>query len=378
MSLHVETKFAAVDLTLRTPSNTSTLHERPFAVPECDDDDDSSDSDRELEDHAVDDDDGNQAAPPVDFKWDGVGEIQALKLQNSELVATIKDLKRQVAELEVLLEGVEPIPGLDINSLKDVLQGADIVDHDIRDVKIVHMAKKLRQTKVTLTKERNKAAGASSRIAELEQALHQAQEDLLRSQRQVHKLQLGEKPSEPKIDLSSVVPVKKFDELRVKFEAQTIELKKTQRALQREVGEDVPLAELLDGESGKRGRAQQIVMLKAKVKKLEKELQTRAVPDTGVDAKAEMELQSLKVDKQKQLDQVTSDLNAFKEATDKLSRKYDAQKARVQVLEKEATKNKTKITLLLEKSKNDDALIDALQNELEDLQRGRPQPPKGT
>ncbi|RQM19847.1 hypothetical protein B5M09_000647 [Aphanomyces astaci] len=272
--------------------------------------------------------------------------------------------------LQLLLEAVEPIPGLDVNTLRDVLQGAEVVDHDIRDVKIVHQAKKLRQAKIALTKEKSKGAGASGRIAELERQLHDAEERHLKSERLVHKLQLGEKPEPKHTESANTVPLKKFEDLRVKYEAMAIDLKKTQRALQREVGDDVPLAEILDGEGGgKRGRAQQIVMLKAKVKKLEKELQTRTAPDTGVDAKAEVELLALKADKQRQLDHVVADLDALKDANDKLSRKYDAQKARMHTLEKDAGKHKTKLAILLDKSHNDDSLIDALQHEMDDLRR---------
>ncbi|RHY65205.1 hypothetical protein DYB30_001018 [Aphanomyces astaci] len=375
MDLHIERKHVTADVNLRVPSRTK-LH-APLAMPQWDDEDDNSSDDdqpptRDNHGDASQDDD-NQPPPPLDpaaFNWDGVGDIQALQLKNSELMATIKDYKHHVTELQLLLEAVEPIPGLDVNTLRDVLQGAEVVDHDIRDVKIVHQAKKLRQAKIALTKEKSKGAGASGRIAELERQLHDAEERHLKSERLVHKLQLGEKPEPKHTESANTVPLKKFEDLRVKYEAMAIDLKKTQRALQREVGDDVPLAEILDGEGGgKRGRAQQIVMLKAKVKKLEKELQTRTAPDTGVDAKAEVELLALKADKQRQLDHVVADLDALKDANDKLSRKYDAQKARVHTLEKDAGKHKTKLAILLDKSHNDDSLIDALQHEMDDLRR---------
>ncbi|ETV88952.1 hypothetical protein H257_00385 [Aphanomyces astaci] len=378
MDLHIERKHVTADVNLRVPSRTKLhVHEAPLAMPQWDDEDDNSSDDdqpptRDNHGDASQDDD-NQPPPPLDpaaFNWDGVGDIQALQLKNSELVATIKDYKHHVTELQLLLEAVEPIPGLDVNTLRDVLQGAEVVDHDIRDVKIVHQAKKLRQAKIALTKEKSKGAGASGRIAELERQLHDAEERHLKSERLVHKLQLGEKPEPKHTESANTVPLKKFEDLRVKYEAMAIDLKKTQRALQREVGDDVPLAEILDGEGGgKRGRAQQIVMLKAKVKKLEKELQTRTAPDTGVDAKAEVELLALKADKQRQLDHVVADLDALKDANDKLSRKYDAQKARMHTLEKDAGKHKTKLAILLDKSHNDDSLIDALQHEMDDLRR---------
>ncbi|KAF0775631.1 hypothetical protein AaE_000669, partial [Aphanomyces astaci] len=381
MDLHIERKHVTADVNLRVPSRTK-LH-APLAMPQWDDEDDNSSDDDQPPTHDnhgdASQDDDNQPPPPLDpaaFNWDGVGDIQALQLKNSELMATIKDYKHHVTEfvarcpLQLLLEAVEPIPGLDVNTLRDVLQGAEVVDHDIRDVKIVHQAKKLRQAKIALTKEKSKGAGASGRIAELERQLHDAEERHLKSERLVHKLQLGEKPEPKHTESANTVPLKKFEDLRVKYEAMAIDLKKTQRALQREVGDDVPLAEILDGEGGgKRGRAQQIVMLKAKVKKLEKDMQTRTAPDTGVDAKAEVELLALKADKQRQLDHVIADLDALKDANDKLSRKYDAQKARVHTLEKDAGKHKTKLAILLDKSHNDDSLIDALQHEMDDLRR---------
>ena len=52
------------------------------------------------------------------------------------------------------------------------------------------------------------------------------------------------------------------------------QLGKYQRALAREVGEDVPVAKLLDEASGAKGRAQQISLLKEQVKSLKGKLAT--------------------------------------------------------------------------------------------------------
>ncbi|OQR91769.1 hypothetical protein ACHHYP_04382 [Achlya hypogyna] len=331
----------------------------PLALPEFDSDSDDDDPPDEIEVES-----NNNAGFQGDFKWDGVGEIQQLKRQNADLIASLKEHKAQIAELQLLLEAVEPVPGLDLDSLRDVLQGSEVVDHDVRNVKIVHQAKKLRQATVAYNKEKARAAAAVAKVTDLERAVEAARELQLKAERALQRLQLQKaesaKPPTPEKDS------KKFDELKVKLEAQALELKRTQRALLREVGDDVPLSEILDSnESGKRGRSQQIIMLKAKIKKLERCAAESEGP-RGVDRRAEDDLAAAKLERQRQLEKLVEELQGQKETHEKLARKYDAAKARLQVFEKEAAKNKVKIAAFLDKSQTDDQLIDRLQRELDD------------
>ncbi|OQR99547.1 hypothetical protein THRCLA_06467 [Thraustotheca clavata] len=375
MSIVVKRVSATMELGPTPPPRRHKEHHAPLALPEFDDSSDSeNDAPAAQEQHENDENEDIQGSFQGEFKWDGVNEIQQLKQHNSELLASIKTQKQQIAELQLLLEAVEPLPGVDVEAFRDILQGSEVVDHDIRDVKIVHQAKKIRQVTLAYNKEKNRAAAVTTKMTELEKAVEVAQHAQLKAERALQKQLLNEpkKISTDEKEISASM-AKKFEELKAKVDSQTFELKKTQRALLREVGDDVSLSEIIESnESGKRGRAQQIVMLKAKIKKLE-----RAAADSSnnqettktkdVDQKAQEELLAAKQERQKQLDKLTAEFSNHKDMYEKLRKKYDATKARLQVFEKDASKNKLKINVLLDKSKNDDTLIDRLQRELEDV-----------
>ena len=70
-----------------------------------------------------------------------------------------------------------------------------------------------------------------------------------------------------------------MEDLRRRYERSQEELKRTQRLLQKEVGEGCDFSKL--SEEGWRGRAQQIVMLKTKLKRLEAAVQDGESVATG-------------------------------------------------------------------------------------------------
>ncbi|KDO20799.1 hypothetical protein SPRG_13615 [Saprolegnia parasitica CBS 223.65] len=319
MSLVVETKRASAKMELGPAP--PPRHKAPLALPEFDDSD-SDDDGHALEDipPVIETSSSNQS----DFKWDGISDIQMLKHQNAELVAAIKSQKQQINELQLLLEAMEPVPGLDVDSFKDILQGSEIVDHDIRNVKIVHQAKKLRQATLAYNKEKTRVAAASAKMAELERAVEAAQTLQSKAERALQRLQQLPRPEAAKKVPSpekEIAASKKLEELKLKCEAQAVELKRTQRALQREVGDDVALSDILDAsDSGKRGRAQQIVMLKAKIKKLERANPSPLDAPRDVDRKAEDDLAATKLERQKQIDKLLDDSNALRESHEKLQK----------------------------------------------------------
>jgi hypothetical protein len=172
---------------------------------------------------------------------------------------------------------------------------------------------------------------------------------------------------------------KKFEDMRIKHDKLLADLKKTQRALLREVGDDVSLDEILDGsssgvENARRGRAQQIIMLKAKVKKLEQDAMAKVstssdtTPTTvasDVDQRAIQDLSLQHAQKQRVVDKLTSERDELLGRHQQLTKKFDALKSRTQILEKEKHDHKAKLQVLVDKSRNDDALVDALQRQLE-------------
>ncbi|TMW60165.1 hypothetical protein Poli38472_000207 [Pythium oligandrum] len=406
-ALHVEstrvqtlsTGQKIIDVTVRRASSDQ---DAKLVLPQFDDDSSSSEDDddsphgrhdfvdkQEDDGGDVDEDAGNEENNPVfqgEFQWYGVQDIQELTHTNAQLQEQVRELKNQVKTLQIQLEAMAPVPGLNVAAVQDILLDKDATEHDIRDAKIVHQAKTLRHLKRTVQREKQLAVDAAKQCKQMEATKQQLEQEnetlklkLSRFQARaaavaVPKTQQDECPtsSEPAV-VSKDAYKKRFDELRSKFEKLQVDLKKTQRALQREVGDDVSIEELVENtsqKSGKRSRAQQIVMLKAKVKKLEADLarvagDSSSTTSNDVDQRAQQELVAQHAQRQKALDRLTVERDELQEKVQQLTKKFDALKSRTQILEKEKQDTKSKIQLLVDKSRNDDALVDALQKQLE-------------
>jgi DNA repair exonuclease SbcCD ATPase subunit len=266
-------------------------------------------------------------------------------------------------------------------------------------VKIVHQAKTLRTLKLSLQREKQLAADAVKQCKAFEAANKQLDEEVdtlkLKLQRfqaraaaeKTHVMGVPTQLQRPESPLScpggnagdSGALKKLCDELKAKTAALQQELKRTQRALVREVGDDVPLEDVVGNTdatasgAGRRGRAQHIIMLKAKVKKLQAQLgkmsanaasaDHQAVLD--VDQRAQQDISGQHVHRQKLLDQLTSQRDELQERLHRATRKYDALKARAQTLDREKQEARSKFQVLVDKSRTDDALVDALQRQLE-------------
>ncbi|EEY58449.1 uncharacterized protein PITG_01116 [Phytophthora infestans T30-4] len=306
-----------------------------------------------------------------EIQWDRVQELQELTNANATLTAEARDLRQQVKALQIQLEAQAPVPGLDVDAVQDILLEKDSLDHDIRDVKIVHQAKTLRTLKRSLQREKQLAADGSRQCKELERANKQFEEEVDTLKMKLQRFQAR-----------AAAEKKLCDELKSKNIALQQELKKTQRALVREVGEDVPLEDIVGNTdtatsgASRRGRAQQIIMLKTKVKQLQTRLATLRpgtsstdTHDNGhvldVDQRAQQDLSGLQMHRQKLLDQLTSQRDELQERLHRLTRKYDALKARAQILDREKNETRDKFQVFVDKSRTDDALVDALQRQLE-------------
>ncbi|RLN47922.1 hypothetical protein BBJ28_00008562, partial [Nothophytophthora sp. Chile5] len=309
--------------------------------------------------------------------------------------------------LQVQLEAQTPVPGLDADAVQDILLDKDNIEHDVRDVKIVHQAKSLRALKRSLQREKQLAVDAAKQCKLMETAKQQLEQEMDTLQLKLQRFQaraaaanhanaisLAVTPGDNNNQQTPDSPMpsssdsggdsgalrKLCEELKVKNVALQQELKKTQRALVREVGDDVAWDEVLansNAASGasRRGRAQHIIMLKAKVKKLQAQLAAKsdsvatkpqeAGATLDVDQRAQQDLSSQHMHRQKLLDQLTTQRDELEERVHRVTRKYDALKARASILDREKQETRSKFQVLVEKSRTDDALVDALQRQLE-------------
>ncbi|KAL0584742.1 hypothetical protein ABG067_005480 [Albugo candida] len=340
--------------------------------------------------------------------------------KGSTLSSQVIKLKEEIKKHKILLEALAPVPGLDRNVLEAVLLEGDAMNHDLRDVKIVHQAKQLRQLKQLIQKEQRLAHNALNSIklmevekVKMERELEAAHLQIKKTKFRVESLTLrngSEVISSNQAEMSPRVSSKrtnsphaanqrksstwrsKYDDLKIHNDKLQSDMKKLHRALTQELGVDasMPLMELLEmygpnqstgsviGEGGKRTRSQQIIVLKAKVKELKRKfaLERRRAPSISsnmeatnlyekpggsIDAKVGSELVKQHEHKQKQLDQLISDNEQYRIRVEQLIGKLKASQSRTHILEQERKENKAKIQVLAEKSGTDDKLIDALQ-----------------
>jgi hypothetical protein len=292
-----------------------------------------------------------------------------------------------------MMQALEPVPGLDPEKFMDVWVGGELVDQDYRDCKIVDQAKKLKHYKIELAKHKRKNG-------ELLQSLEHAAIQMEEMQEQAAKRPMSRQPSPKKPstgggDSSGQVRdmSKKVEELRLKLEKKDADLKKTTRALKLEVGDGVEVSKILQEGGDWRGRSQQIVMLKTKLKRLTNEAKTMATmtPSSGmstggmtpgsrlsgpgstfqssrlhndVDFKAAEDLREIEKEKARQVEHLTEEYGNLQQHLGEVKRKLDASRARTKVLESEGVKNRQQMKVVLDKGANDDELIEALKREL--------------
>ena len=91
-----------------------------------------------------------------DFDWDTQlgGHVSSLQEENSKMKAELDSKKAQVKKLGIMLHALDPIPGVDAEKLLNVVNAKKGEHHDLRDEKIVSLAKKVRQLTFELNKER--------------------------------------------------------------------------------------------------------------------------------------------------------------------------------------------------------------------------------
>lgn len=323
--------------------------------------------------------------------------------QQQALVQKLETKNREVERLCTLLEAVEPMPGMDPEKYRRIMENPDADTVDFRDSKIVDLAKKCRKLQLALSKEKANNENLSSTVDKLAQMNDRLERDLdstasamssqfsrntgagrtisasnstfLASAQEEKSMDSGriQQKSAPQLSKELGGANKKVEDLRRKLQEAEDENKKLTRALLKEVGDGITLEEAVD--EGRKGRAQTIVMLKNKIKRLESamsqgasvaSLQTGVTRSTrgDVDAQAEEEIEYMSSARKIAVEELSEAHAKLEEKHRALVEKHGGVKARVRTLETEAAQHKQQMRIVIDKSETDDQLVNALKNEI--------------
>jgi chromosome segregation ATPase len=210
---------------------------------------------------------------------------QTASVQNQradvELLRKLEEKNKKIDQLCTLLEALEPAPGVDPERIQKLLDEGVVDENvDFRDAKIVSLAKKSHRLTMQLNKEKSVTDKLNQQVQELQKSVLSLNQELQTAKAGAGKsesakvynrnLQGASEPSSE--DYQATIAglnrdikesAKQAEELKRRLAQSAEENKQLGRALSREVGEGVTLDQAVSG--GWRGRAQQIIMLKAKV-----------------------------------------------------------------------------------------------------------------
>ncbi|XP_022817159.1 coiled-coil domain-containing protein 13 [Spodoptera litura] len=140
------------------------------------------------------------------------------------------------------------------------------------------------------------------------------------------------------------------------------------KILQQELGDKfTSIKELQNDVAGWKGRAQQIVLLQAKVSELEDKLSGKQKAEMNPDVKRKDQSQiirELEHRKRKEMELALKDIDLLREENHELKRKLDGARCRIRNLECDATTIRQKMQTFSEKSSHDDMLINEQRNQI--------------
>ena len=103
---------------------------------------------------------------------------QDLVQRTDGLVRKLDEKNREIDRLCTLLESVSIVPGMKPDRILDIYDNIAEEPIDLRDSKIVHLAKKVRNLTLSLNKERSLRLGAESQCEEYRREIERLKRDL--------------------------------------------------------------------------------------------------------------------------------------------------------------------------------------------------------
>lgn len=292
-----------------------------------------------------------------------INEMDIIQDKNRVLLEKLYKSQNQVKEYKTII---------------DTIQNSDSTDINFKDKKILELARKNRDFQVRFESLKNKAARAMEEVLRLKNGGGDANFEETKSSMMS---QMSESPSQADGDQDSSAglkkKIKKQDERIVKLrnDAQKykIDLDKAIKIIEREVGEGQSIDEILKSDSNWKGRAQKVEMLKSKLKKLKLEngdtISTTTFQSefSAPKSHAEKNLETMGTNRARELDKMKEELVETRDQFESLNLKYKGACSRKVAVENEMKELKSlmasKVKILLDKTENDDKLINMLKEE---------------
>ncbi|KAJ3416284.1 Coiled-coil domain-containing protein 13 [Chytridiales sp. JEL 0842] len=235
-----------------------------------------------------------------------------------------------------------------------------------KESKLIELAKKTRNLTVAFERERSTNVALKKTIQDLEEALKRSENHLPPLDSMIYKEEINQ--LKDKVSYLN----KKLDEERGQNKALRQEVKNYQKVFLQELGEEAPpVSKLLESSTGWKGRAQQIALLKAKIKELTAKVTNSAKrnsqqeSDNIFDERHRQTIKSIENSKFAVLHKTALELELAKSETSELKAKYEASAGRCRYLEREVKDLRAKLHILLQKESKDTMLIEALKERFE-------------
>ena len=342
--------------------------------------------------------------PPGDFSWENFDQVKQLSEANAALLQQLDNKDKEINKMKAMVAATAPINGFDAEKLSGVMgQNGKYVDEEtgFKDAKIVQLAKKNRRLTVSMEKEKSKVTKLAKEIERLQKQLTNAKSKGKTAERMLPADKQQNSTSSSPALVAAENEIKKLrrrtDAIRISRDKAKEDVRRVISVLRKEVGDSVNVDSVLQGTfsgEGWRGRSQQIVMLRTKCKRLEKEIKNLREGEYGnshrggkggrplgisnsstsirsssdgridVDERATSQIKEMERNKLEAAETVARELGEMRKIAILQKEKIDGQKARLSNLSKDNKKMRGEIKVLLNKTGTDDKLIDALREEV--------------
>lgn len=323
------------------------------------------------------------------FKWDGFDQVKSFQDHNSQLLKKVDEQSIEIARLQTLLEESSR------SQQASEYNAAPVAD---ASQKIYQLSKKLRELTANLSAEQSRTKKGAETIAQLEGNIATLHDEIDRFKRKEKKLETriarltdpslqgdadtakGDAKSTAKPDTATT---EKPDVIAFRNQIQSLkkELQLTQKALVREIGEEVNVAHVLSSESTWKGRADQIMFLKQKLAEAQVQLAQDTSLDTSLrsaatfttsaskntESKQRAELKKVETERRIAAEKTAQELLATLAENGNLRQKMDGLKARNHALSQENKDIKEKLETALARHKRDDDMLEQCTKQIAQL-----------